>query len=165
MRIRTSRARRWALAAGVVVAAGVVPLAVVAATGTFGGALDRQSARWTTSSATTSSTDWRNVPGLTVSGCTKNQVTAMLSAVVRGAPVQFRVIADGVPEAPFRPRAARFVPDGTEGFSFAFVGNTAAFEADDSHRFNVQWRSPSGAPVTLQSGVLNVLYQRGTQGC
>lgn len=165
MRNRSSKIRRWALAVGVVVLAGAVPLAVFAAAGGFNGALERQSARWTTSDVTTSSTEWRNVPGLTLARCTRNQVTAMVSAMVSGGPVRFRVIADGVPEAPFRPGAARFVPDGTEAFSYTFVGNTAPFEADDSHRFNVQWRSPSGQRITLENGALNILFQRGTQGC
>jgi hypothetical protein len=150
---------------GVVAVMAAVPLAVLAATGSFGGQLDRQRARWTTTSATTSSTAWRNVPNLAITRCTLNQVTAMLSVTVRGAPVRFRVIIDGVPEAPMRPFSARFVPTGTESFAYTFVGNTGPFEADDTHRFNVQWRSPSGAPVTLQQGALNLLFQQGTQGC
>ena len=89
----------------------------------------------------------------------------MVSVTVAGAPVQFRVVVDGVPEAPMKPGAARFVPSGTESFSYTFVGRTAPFEADDSHSFDVQWRSPSGQPVTLRSGVLNILFQKGTQGC
>jgi hypothetical protein len=142
-----------------------VPAAVFAASGVFGSALDRQAARWTTTSATTSSAAWRNVPRLSLTRCTLNQVTATVSVNVRGAPVLFRVIIDGVPEAPMRPGSARFVPDGTESFSYSFVARTAPFEADDTHRFNVQWRSPTGSTVTLQRGVLNLLFQRGTQGC
>lgn len=142
-----------------------VPAAVFAVSGVFGSALDRQAARWTTTSATTSSTTWRNVPRLSLTRCTVNQVTATVSVTVRGAPVLLRVVIDAVPEAPMRPGSARFVPEGTESFSYSFVGRTAPFEADDTHRFNVQWRSPTGAPVTLRRGVLNLLFQRGTQGC
>ncbi len=142
-----------------------VPVAVLAASGVFGSALERQSARWTNTSATTSSTNWRNVPRLSLTRCTVNQVTAELSVTVRGAPVAFRVIVDGVPEAPMRPGSARFVPDGTESFSYDFVARTAPFEADDTHRFNVQWRSPTGTAVTLRRGVLNLLFERGSQGC
>ena len=147
----------------VLLAAG--PAAVLAASGVFGSALDRQAARWTTTSAMTSSTTWRNVPRLSLTRCTVNQVTAMVSVTVRGAPVLFRVILDGVPEAPMRPGSARFVPDGSESFSFSFVSRTAPFEADDTHRFNVQWRSPTGTAVTLRRGVLNLLFQRGSEGC
>ena len=147
----------------VLLAAGAA--AVLAASGVVGGALDRQAAKWTTTSATTSSTAWRNVPRLSLTRCTVNQVTATVSVNVRGAPVLFRVIVDGVPEAPMRPGSARFVPDGSESFSYSFVGRTAPFEADDTHRFNVQWRSPTGTTVTLRRGVLNLLFQRGSQGC
>jgi hypothetical protein len=142
-----------------------VPAAVLATSGVFGSALDRQAARWTTTSATTSSTTWRNVPRLSVTRCTVNQVTATVSVTVRGAPVLFRAIIDGVPEAPMRPGSARFVPNGTQSFSYSFVARTAPFEADDTHRFTVQWRSPTGTTVTLRRGVLNLLFQRGTQGC
>jgi hypothetical protein len=152
------------IAAGLVLLV-AVPAAVFAASGVFGSAAERQSARWTTTSVTTSGTAWRNVPRLTLTRCTVNQVTATVGATVRGGPVLFRVVIDGVPEAPMRPGPARFVPDGTESFSYAFVGRTAPFEADDSHRFDVQWRSPTGAPVTLRRGVLNLLFERGTQGC
>jgi hypothetical protein len=157
--------RRSLISVGVVAVIAAAPLAVLAATGVFGGALDRQRAKWTTTPATTSSTAWKNVPNLGITRCTLNQVTAMLSVTVRGAPVRFRVIVDGVPEAPMKPSFVRFLPDGTESFSYTFVGNTGPFEADDTHRFNVQWRSPSGAPVTMQQGALNLLYQQGTQGC
>jgi hypothetical protein len=157
--------RKLLLVLGSLVLLAAIPAAVLAASGVFGSALDRQSARWTTTSATTSSTAWRNVPRLGLTRCTDNQVTAMISVTVRGAPVAFRGVIDGVPEAPMRPGSARFVPDGTESFSYSFVARTAAFEADDSHRFDVQWRSPTGAPVTLRRGALNLLYQRGNQGC
>lgn len=157
---------RKALVAGAVVALlAVTPVAVLAARGVFGGALERQSASWTTTAVTASGTAWRNVPGLALTRCSDNQVTAMVSVTVSGAPVLFRVVIDGVPEAPMRPGSARFVPSGSESFSFAFVGRVAPFEADDTHRFNVQWRSGSGAPVTLHRGVLNLLYERGSQGC
>jgi hypothetical protein len=156
--------KRLAVACVLVVLA-AVPAAVFAAGGVSGSALDRQAARWTTTPATTSSTNWRNVPALSLARCTVNQVTAMLSATVRGGPVGFRVIIDGVPEAPMRPGPARFVPDGSESFSYTFVGRTVSFEVDDTHRFTVQWRSPSGRPVQLENGALTVLYEQGTLGC
>jgi hypothetical protein len=156
--------RRFVLIGGVVLLA-AVPAAVVAATGAFGGALDRQAAKWRTTPATTANKSWRRVPGLSLTRCTLNQATATVSVTVRGGPVQFRVVIDGVPEAPMRPGPARFVPDGTESFSYGFVARTAPFEADDTHRFDVHFRSPSGATVTLRRGALNLLYQRGKQGC
>jgi len=150
---------------GLLLLLAAAPIAVLAATGTFNGALERQSARWTTTVVATSSTAWSNVPGLSLTRCTRGQVTAMLSVTVRGAPVRFRGVIDGVPEAPMRPGLARFVPNGTESFAFSFVANTGPFEADDTHRFNIQWQSQTGAPVTLRRGALNLLFERGTQGC
>ena len=160
-----SMKRKLIAAAGVAAVAVAVPLAVFAATGREGGDLDRQAAKWRTTDVTTSSTEWRNVPGLNRTRCTRDQVTAMVSVTVEGGPVRFRVVPDGIPEAPFKPTSARFVPSGVESFTFTFVGNTLPFEADDTHSFNVQWRSPSGAPVTLVNGVLNILFEQGTRGC
>jgi hypothetical protein len=45
------------------------------------------------------------------------------------------------------------------------VEATFPFEADDTHRFDVQWRSPAGVPVTLRRGLVNLLYEQGRQGC
>jgi hypothetical protein len=162
---KTRIRRRLAVFLGVLLLVAAVPLAVMAATGTFNGELERQSARWTTTDATTSSTAWRNVPGLSLRRCMRHQVTAMVAVTVHGAPVRFRAVIDGVPEAPLMPGEARFVPSGNESFSFVFVGNTAPFEADDTHRVNIQWQSPSGELVTMRRGALNLLFNRGTQGC
>jgi uncharacterized cupin superfamily protein len=156
--IRSSRIRKLLVLTGIAGVAVAVPLAVFAATGDTSGDLDRQTARWRTSPITTSSTDWENVPAFTRTRCTRHQVTVMLSVTVR-------VVPDGVPEAPFEPGSARFVPDGVESFSHTFVDNTLPFEADDTHRFDVQWRSPDGVAVTLRRGVMNVLFERGSQGC
>ena len=156
--------RRLAIVGGVALLV-AVPAAVIAATGSLEGAVDRQAARWSTTPATTSSRAWRNVPRLAITRCTVNQVTATVSLTLRGGPALFRVVTDGVPEAPMAPGPARFVPDGTESFAYSFVGRTAPFEADDDHRFNLQWRSPTGADVTLRRGALNLQYERGTQGC
>jgi hypothetical protein len=155
--------RRLFVLVGIAAIAAVAPLAVLAGTGTFGGALDRQAAKWRTNDATTASKRWRDVPGLFRTRCTLHQVTAMLSATVRGGPVRFRILIDD--GGSMKPGVARFVPNGTESFSYVFVGNTGPFEANDNHRFSVQWRSPSGVPVTMINGALNLLYQQGTQAC
>jgi hypothetical protein len=165
--LRRAVTRRRAIAfAALALVLAAAPLAVLAAGGRLGSRLDNQAARWTTTSVSTSSTTWRNVPGLTrLPACTLNEVSATLSVTVRGAPVRFRVLIDGVPEAPMKPGPVRFVPNGEESFSFTFVNRTAPFEDDDSHVFGVQWRSPTGSPVTLLRGDLNILYQRGTHNC
>jgi hypothetical protein len=58
---------------GGLAALAVVPAVVLSASGVFGSSLDRQSARWTTTSATTSMTNWRNVPRLALTHCTLNR--------------------------------------------------------------------------------------------
>lgn len=157
--------RRTAIIVALVLGAVTVPLAVWAAGAQLASDVERQAAKWTTSNASTSSTAWRNVPGLRrLTICSVREVSAALGVTVRGAPVRFRVVID-TPEAPMRPGAVRFVPDGTESFSFTFVRRTIPFEADDTHTFSVQWRSPTGQPVTLTGGALNLLFERGTQGC
>jgi hypothetical protein len=163
--LRSRRTRRILVLAGLVGAAVAVPLAVFAASGDTSGDLDRQTARWRTTPLTTSSTEWENVPGLSRTRCMRNQVTVMLSVTLEGGPAAFRIVPDGVPEAPLEPGFARFVPSGVETFSAMFVEDTVPFEADDTHRFDVQWRSPDAVPVSLRRGVLNLLYEQGRQGC
>jgi hypothetical protein len=155
--------RRFLVLIGVGAIAVATPLAVLAASARFSGAAERQSARWTARGVSTSSTAWRDVPGLALTRCTLNQVTLMLSVTVEGGPVRFRAIIDDVPEAPMKPTVAQFRPQGTESFAYTFVGNTGPFEANDNHLFNVQWRSPSGAQVTMHQGAINLLFQAGTQ--
>jgi hypothetical protein len=143
-----------------------LPVGVFAAVNhNFGGAAERQSAKWTTNGGTTSGTSWHNVPGLGITKCTLHEVSETATLTVSGGPVRFRVVTDGVPEAPMKPGVVRFVPNGKESVTYTFVGNTAPFEADDDHRFDLQWQSPTGATITLHAGVVNLVFQRGTQGC
>jgi hypothetical protein len=157
--------RRLLLLFGVLLIVVAAPLAIFAANGHFKGATDRQFAKWTTSDASTSGTGWHNIPGLGMTKCTKNEVSETATLTVSGGPVKFRAVIDSVGEAPMKPGVVRFVPNGKESVTYTFVGNTAAFEADDDHRFNIQWQSPTGATVTLHSGAANLVFQRGTQSC
>jgi hypothetical protein len=163
--LRRLTARKALLVAGIAAVAAAVPLTVAAATGVFGSSLDHQRAVWTTNERTTSSTDWSNIPALSITRCAVDQVTAMLNVTIEGGAARFRVIIDDVPEAPMIPDSARFDPQGVESWGFAVGRGVQAFEADDTHRFDVQWRSASGAPVTLRQGMLNILFEDGTQGC
>ena len=140
-----------------------VPAVVIAAGGILSSDVNRQKARWTSTSVSTSSTAWRDVPGLAnLSADTIGEVSATLTVTVQGAPMRFRIVIDGTPEARTHPASVRFVPSGGESFSSTFVRNTATFEGDDTHVFTVQWRSPTGGKVTLQEGVLNLVYELGT---
>jgi hypothetical protein len=162
---RTTR-RRLLLLAAAVIALVAAPLAVYAAQShNFTGAAQRQFARWTAGSATTSSTHWQNVPGLSITRCTLNEVAETVTVTVSGGPVRLRAVIDSVTEAPMKPGPTRFVPSGTETVTYMFVGNTGPFEANDNHRFDIQWRSPTGSPVRLHGGVANLVFQRGTQAC
>lgn len=156
--------RKSLIAIGFLLLLAAVPAAVIAAGGGLSSAVDLQAARWTTTSVSTSSVTWRNVPGLTrLTADTIDEVSASLSVTIQGAPALFRVVID-TPEGPMKPGSARFVPSGRESFSFTFVANTLPFEGDDTHVFTVQWRSPSGKQVTLLKGALNLVYQLGTNG-
>ena len=164
MRLLRARPRLFLLL-GVSLLIVAAPVAVIAANQNINGAAERQSAKWTTNGGTTSGTAWRNVPGLGVTKCTLNLVSETATLTVSGGPVRFRVVTDGVPEAPMKPGVVRFVPSGTESVTYTFVANTAPFEADDDHRFDLQWKSPTGASITLHAGAVNLVFQRGTQGC
>jgi len=164
MRLLRAR-RRLFLLLGVLLIVVAAPLAVIAANHNFNGAAERQSAKWTTNGGTVSGRSWHDVPGLGMTKCTLNEVSETATLTVSGGPVRFRVVTDGVPEAPMKPGILRFVPNGKESVTYTFVGNTAPFEADDDHRFDLQWQSPTGATITLHAGAVNLVFQRGTQGC
>ena len=164
MRLLRAR-RRLLLLLGVLLLIVAAPVAVFAANGSFKGATERQTAKWATASASISGTAWHNVPGLGITKCTKNEVSMTATLTVSGGPVRFRAVIDAVPEAPLKPGIVRFVPNGNESVTYTFVGNTAAFEADDDHSFRLQWQSPTGVPITLHRRVMNLVFQRGTQSC
>jgi hypothetical protein len=165
MRALLSR-RRLLVLLGVLPLVVAAPVAVLAATShNFNGATERQSAKWTAAGSTISGTAWRNVPGLSLTRCTLGEIAETISVTVSGGPVRFRGVIDDVPEAPMKPGIARFVPNETEAFSYTFVANTGPFEADDTHRFDIQWQSPTGVQLTLHRGAANLVFRRGTHAC
>lgn len=157
--------RRLFLFLGVSLLIVAAPVAVIAANQNFNGAAERQSAKWTTNGGTISTAAWKDVPGLGMTKCTLHEVSETATLTVSGGPVRFRAVVDGVPEAPMKPGVLRFVPSGKESVTYTFVANTAPFEADDDHRFVLQWQSPTGATITLHAGAVNLVFQKGTQGC
>jgi hypothetical protein len=163
-RLRT-KPRRLVFAGALFFLLVATPIAVFAANRSFNGAVERQSAKWTSGDPKTSGTGWHNVPGLSLNKCTLHEVSEAVTLTVSGAPVRFRGVIDGVPETPMKPGVLRFVPNGKETVGFTFVGNTAPFEANDNHRFDIQWQSRSGAPVTLHAGAVNLVFKAGTQAC
>lgn len=153
--------RTW-VAVLILLAVVAIPAAVWALTsGTYAGKLDRQRAKFRMDAITTSSTAWQNVPVLHVNICSRNEVSATLSVTLSGTRARFRIV--GEQGNVIKPGRAEFAPSaGGESFSYTFVTSTGTFEADDRHTLTVQWRSVAGAPVTLEAGDLNVLYQRGS---
>jgi hypothetical protein len=154
--------KRWVVLL-VVVTAVAIPVAVWAAVANrYDGNLDAQRARYRTTSLSTSSTAWHNVPVLSVDICALNEVSATLSINLSGGRARFRVV--GEQGNVIKPGPAEFAPTGagTESFSYTFVTSVGTFEADDRHSLFVQWRSPNGARVTLTRADLNVLYERGS---
>jgi len=144
----------------------VLPVGVFAAVShNFSGAAERQVAKWRTADRSISGTGWHTISGLGMTRCTVREVSETATLTVSGGPVRFRAVIDGVPEAPMKPGVVRFVPNGKESVTYTFVGNTAPFEADDDHRFDIQWQSPTGAPIKLHAGVVNLVFQKGTQSC
>lgn len=147
-----------------------VPIALAAGPTRAAGQLDRQQAAWTADPVSNSSPQWRTIRRLSfvssqsVSNtlCAKHELSVSLSVGFHGgAPVLFRVLMDGGPT--LEPGPAHFLPgSGSRTHAATFVGNAGTFEGSDRHALEVQWRSPSGEPVTLDRGVANVLFEQGS---
>jgi len=164
--VRLPTTRRTAVVLGALLLAVAAPLAVYAAVNhSFSGSADRQAAKWTTRSPTISGGAWHNIPGLSMTKCTLHEVSETVTVKVSGGPVRLRAVIDDVPEASMKPGVVRFVPSGRESVTYTFVGNTGPFEANDNHRFDIQWQSPSGVPVTLHGAAANLLFHKGRQSC
>jgi hypothetical protein len=142
-----------------------VPVALFAHTGTGGSALDRQRFRYRETQVSTSSTAWSTISGLgRFEICAVNEVSIQVNLVLRGAPASIRVRIDGTDEVIAHPGPVTFQPQLGSVFSFGFAEHVAPFEENDFHLVEVQWRSPTGSPVTLRRGMINLLFERGTLG-
>jgi hypothetical protein len=154
--------RKWVVLLALV-AAVMVPVAVWAAvTGQYNGNVDRQRAKFRIAALTTSSTSWHDVPVLNVTICSFNEMSATLSVTLIGARARFRMLGEA--GNVIKPGPAEFAPNGVESFSFTFVTSASGSGDDDHHSLKVQWRSPTGAPVTMRRGDLNVFYELGVCG-
>jgi hypothetical protein len=123
---------------------------------------------WRTNAASTSSTAFTRVPGLTDSPASIFPMAVTVSAQLSGAPVEFRVRTTNVGDqtTTARPGRVRSVPDGggPDAFSFQWIepDGSAAVHVNDVH---LEWRSPSGQPVTMDRGDLSVLYETEAGAC
>jgi hypothetical protein len=125
--------------------------------------LNRQNLGYITGPRTMSATTFKDMAGWGFSdGMTieaRAGFAATLSATVHGGPVQFRLYIEDVKhhfkQRIIPPGIATFNPgSGTESTSFTWVAEVAP----GAYTVNITWRSPTGAPVTFNSGTLVVQY-------
>lgn len=142
-----------------------VPVVAIAAPGDSGSPVGTQSSIWTATTGTTSSSKFQAIPALSgLDVCASDQVTATLSVELSGAPTGFQIRVDNA--TPIQPGAVRFVPlVAHQSFSFTWLASVSTLTGSDQHVFDVEWRSTSSRPVTLERGTLNLLYQHGSQDC
>jgi hypothetical protein len=118
-----------------------------------------------TTSVSTSSTTWEDVPGLVVDPVAIFPISIDVSASVSGAPVRFRVLSTNIGNQTFvsDPGATRFDPGPkANSFSFHWVERNDVAATHANHLV-LQWRSASGGTVNLLRGVLVASYQ--TDAC
>ena len=125
--------------------------------------LNRQNLGYITGPRTLSATTFKDMAGWGFSdGMTidaRGGFAATLSATVHGGPVQFRLYIEDVThhfaQRIIPPGIATFDPgSGTESMSFTWVAQVAP----GPYTVNITWRSPTGVPVTMNSGTLVVQY-------
>lgn len=154
--------RRWSVpAAGLALVVGL-PLAVMAGT-TRGEStpISCMDTVWRTTPASTSSPNWVPVPGLRRTVMSIFPMTIDVSAVVSGAPVEFRIRSTNVGGQTLtsKPGPTRFVPGprGPNSFAYQWVDRGNAGAAHDIE-LRLQWRSRSGNLVQMLRGDMSVLY-------
>jgi hypothetical protein len=125
--------------------------------------LDRQNLGWIQGAPPVTTTKftwlggWGPSDSMTIH--TKGDIAATLSVTVTGAPMEFRLTLEDVQHGwalrMMKPDAAVFDPGtGTTSGSFTWVAAVGA----GTYTVDVQLRSPSGAPATLEYGSLVVQY-------
>jgi len=119
-----------------------------------------------TTSASTTSTDWTDVPGFQANPTAIYPISVDVSATVSGAPVRFRLLSTNVGEQTIvaSPGATRFDPGvgGPNAFSYQWIDRNET-AAPHATLLQLQWRSPSGGAVSVLQGDMSVLYR--TDGC
>jgi hypothetical protein len=121
---------------------------------------------WRTDPVSTSSTTFTDVPGMNDGPAAVFPIVVNASAVISGAPVEFRLHSTNVGEQTeiSKPGRATFVPDGggPDSFSFQWIEKNQS-AGTHVNQLQLQWRSPSGNQVTMLRGDLAVSY--ATDGC
>jgi hypothetical protein len=123
---------------------------------------------WRTGKVSTSSTAFTKVPGFSDSPSSIFPIVINVSALVSGAPVDFRVLSTNVGSqtSASAPGRTRFVATGggPDSFSYQWVepNQSAAIHVND---LRLQWRSPSGNAVHLLGGDMSVAYRTEPGSC
>lgn len=116
---------------------------------------------WQTTPQSTASTNWANVPGFSDHPIAIYPIAIDVSALVSGAPVEFRILSTNVGGQTFvsKPGSTRFAPGrgGPDSFAYQWIERDQV-AATHSNFLRLQWRSPSGAAVRLQRGAMSLLY-------
>jgi hypothetical protein len=155
----------------VVTAATVAAGGVVAARAATGGGVTPArciDTVWRTDEVSTTSTTFTDVPGFADSPSSIFPIVVNVSAVVSGAPVEFRLLSTNVGDQTVasKPGRTTFVPDGggPDSFSFQWIekNQSAAEHAND---LRLQWRSTNGGDVHLLRGDMAVTYDTEPSAC
>jgi hypothetical protein len=143
-------------------------VALVAVAGTSRGRtpINCMDSVWNSTPTSTSSMDFVPVPGFTDDPSAIYPISINVSALVSGADVEFRVLSTnvGAQTHASRPGATRFVPNGSSSFAYQWVERNGS-AAVHVNSLELQWRSPSGNPVTLRRGDMVVQYHTEAGGC
>lgn len=134
----------------------VVPMTVWATTGGGGGQVACELFAYSTTAASTSSTSFTDIPGLTVSGTLAEAFTVQLSANFGGTKVALQVTDTSIGGTSVLQPGVAFAANTGSSFSFTWVGSNPA---EHSHTFTAQWRVVGSGTATFQRGDISLLYQ------
>jgi len=111
----------------------------------------------TTSVSTTSAT-WKNVPGMSVKDTLAQNFAVQMSGTFEGSDVQVRVVDASVGGTSVLAPGATTIRVGAVpgAASFTWVGQNPA---EHQHTFRLQWRVPAMGRVTMSAGAVSLLYQ------
>jgi hypothetical protein len=151
--------KKWAMVAAIAMMV-AAPAAVFAAKGGDEGPVSCQSFAWTTTAASTSTTAWTNIPGLTLTNTLALGFSVQVSANFVGDPVSIRIQDTSIGGTfTLQPGTAVARPVGGEATSMAYtwVGSNPA---EHSHTFTVQWMlRTAGGQATINRGDMTLLFE------
>jgi hypothetical protein len=111
-----------------------------------------------TTPATTTTTTWANVPGMSVKDFLAPNFSVQMSGTFEGSDVQVRMTDASVGgTSALAPGSTTIrAASGPTAASFTWVGQNPA---EHQHTFRLQWRLPSVGSATMSAGDVSLLYQ------